>query len=432
MTKILGPSGLIALLLFVGCAPQSAPSPATDYDGGGNTTGSVGADPYNNATYGDDPYGNVPAEEPETEIEVKPAAPPVPEEAKPSAAPPKPAEEPAAATKKEEPPAPEPSPEPKKEPAKEPAAKKESAEVKEPAVKPEPAAKEPVAKPKESAAKKEPVVKVAAASKGKSAIAASPIDRSSNPQIKPGDWPQWGGTSYRNNTPVGANIPIEWDTGGFDRKTGQWHRDDAVNIKWVAALGSQSYGNAVVAGGQIYCGTNNGSGYLKRYPARVDLGCLLAFNEADGSIRWQHSSEKLSTGRVHDWPLQGICCAPLVVGDRLWFVSSRGHVVCVDTEGFYDGEDDGAVQNEWARQFNVSKNEDPEKDDYAPTLEALNSGAVSDFIRSECERVGFTLPEEVSVEKGGNDRSWQFTAKSAKPNGNSNFALKARVWRCIS
>jgi hypothetical protein len=34
---------------------------------------------------------------------------------------------------------------------------------------------------------------------------------------------------------------------------------------------------------------------------------LFHFSEADGKFLWQHSSEKMPTGRVHDWPLQGIC-----------------------------------------------------------------------------------------------------------------------------
>ena len=25
------------------------------------------------------------------------------------------------------------------------------------------------------------------------------------------DWPQWGGSAHRNNTPYGKNIPVEWD-----------------------------------------------------------------------------------------------------------------------------------------------------------------------------------------------------------------------------
>ncbi len=153
-------------------------------------------------------------------------------------------------------------------------------------------------------------------------------------KVQPGDWPQWGGSPYRNNTPAGKNIATDWDVA-----TGR-------NIKWSASLGSETYGNPVIANGKVYVGTNNGSGYLKRYPSTVDLGVLLCFDEKDGSFIWQHSSEKLPTGRVHDWPNQGICSAPLVDGDRLWYVTSRGEVVCLDTEGFRDGENDGPFVDE--------------------------------------------------------------------------------------
>jgi outer membrane protein assembly factor BamB len=160
------------------------------------------------------------------------------------------------------------------------------------------------------------------------------------------EWNQWGGSSIRNNTPVGTNIPTEWETGEFDPETGDWDPTDSKNVKWVAKLGSQTYGNAVVADGKVFVGTNNGAGWLERYPATVDLGCLLAFDQETGEFLWQHSSEKLPTGRVHDWPLQGICCAPLVEGKRLWFVTSRGEVRCLDTEGFHDGENDGPYKSE--------------------------------------------------------------------------------------
>lgn len=160
------------------------------------------------------------------------------------------------------------------------------------------------------------------------------------------NWPQWGGDSAHNNTPVGHDIPTEWQVGDFDYKTGEWDATDAKNIKWVSRLGSQSYGNAVVADGKIYVGTNNSGGWLPRYPSHVDLGCLICFDLDTGEFLWQHSSEKLPSGRVHDWPLQGICCAPLVEGERLWFVTSRGEVRCLDTQGFYDGENDGPVTDE--------------------------------------------------------------------------------------
>ncbi len=134
--------------------------------------------------------------------------------------------------------------------------------------------------------------------------------------------------------PVDAKVPTTWNV------------EDGTNILWSSALGSESYGNPVVANGKVFVGTNNGSGYLTRYPTSVDLGVLVCFDEKDGKFLWQHSSEKLPTGRVHDWPDQGICCAPMIDGDRGWFVTSRGEVVCFDLEGFKDKENDGPFKQE--------------------------------------------------------------------------------------
>lgn len=58
------------------------------------------------------------------------------------------------------------------------------------------------------------------------------------------DWPQWGGTPSRNNVSDVRNLPTNWAPGDFDRKTGQWDRTKARNIKWVASLGSQTWGGA--------------------------------------------------------------------------------------------------------------------------------------------------------------------------------------------
>ena len=153
-------------------------------------------------------------------------------------------------------------------------------------------------------------------------------------EVGQADWPTWFGWHKRNNTPRGENIPTEWDVEAGD------------NVRWKAQLGSQTYGNATVANGQIYIGTNNGAGYVKRFPANVDLGCLICFDEKTGKFLWQHSSRKLPQGRVVDWPLQGICCSPYVDGERLWYVTSRGEVVCLDAQGFHDGENDGPFTTE--------------------------------------------------------------------------------------
>jgi outer membrane protein assembly factor BamB len=172
------------------------------------------------------------------------------------------------------------------------------------------------------------------------AVATAPTEVLGRVGAGPGDWNQWGGSASRNNTPEGKNIPTDWDVGNFGAN-GEWVKGSGKNIKWAARLGSQSYGNPVIANGHAYVGTNNGAAWLARYPVAVDLGCLLCFDIKDGKFLWQHSSEKLPQGRVNDWPFQGICCAPLVEDNRLWFVTSRGEVRCLDTEGFLDDENDG-------------------------------------------------------------------------------------------
>jgi len=146
------------------------------------------------------------------------------------------------------------------------------------------------------------------------------------------DWPMQGGTPSRNAVSTMANAPSEWDLSA--RK----------NVKWVASLGSLSYGTPVVSGGSVFIGTNNEG--LRDSREAGDRGVLMAFRESDGEFLWQATSEKLASGMVNDWPEQGICSTPLVEGERLYYVTSRCEVVCLDTQGFRDGENDGPFVDE--------------------------------------------------------------------------------------
>ena len=142
----------------------------------------------------------------------------------------------------------------------------------------------------------------------------------------------WGGTAQRNMVSGMKNIPASWDL-----KTKK-------NIKWKAELGSTSYGNPVVADGKIFVGTNNDK---PRNPAVTgDKGILMCFRESDGKFLWQAVSDKLETGKENDWPDQGVCSSPAVEGKRLYYVTNRGELVCLDTEGFLDGKNDGPYRNE--------------------------------------------------------------------------------------
>jgi outer membrane protein assembly factor BamB len=86
-----------------------------------------------------------------------------------------------------------------------------------------------------------------------------------------------------------------------------------------------------VSGGQVYVGTNN---ELVRNPAEAgDRGVLMCFRESDGAFLWQHTSQKLASGSAQDWPEVGACSSPLVEADRLYYVTNRCELVCLDTHG---------------------------------------------------------------------------------------------------
>ena len=156
-----------------------------------------------------------------------------------------------------------------------------------------------------------------------------------------GDWPQWGGSSAKNNAAGPGKLPTTWNVGRFERKTKRWLSESSENMLWVERIGSQSYGTPVIVGNNVFCAGNNGAGRIARFAADIDLGCLFCFDRKTGTFRWQLSREKLKAGSEVDWPEQGICSVPLVEGRRLWVVTNRGEVACLDTEGFHDGKNDG-------------------------------------------------------------------------------------------
>lgn len=133
-----------------------------------------------------------------------------------------------------------------------------------------------------------------------------------------GNWPMWGGTPDRNMVSNMKGIPTQWDV------------ESKKNVKWVATLGSQSYGNPVVADGVVLVGTNNEA---PRDPKiKGDKGVLMAFRESDGEFMYQLVSDKLAAGRVNDWPFQGVASAPLVESGTAWYVNNRAEVVAFEVK----------------------------------------------------------------------------------------------------
>jgi len=136
------------------------------------------------------------------------------------------------------------------------------------------------------------------------------------------DVAMFGGSPARNMVSDETGLPAGWNV-----RTGE-------NVKWRQPLGSQSYGGPVLAGGKVFVGTNNEG---RRNPEiEGDKGVVMAFRAADGEFLWQVVHDKLPDGRVHDWPLQGVCSTPYIDGDRLYYVSNRAEVVRAGTDGKID------------------------------------------------------------------------------------------------
>src|SRR5258706_8394231 len=111
-----------------------------------------------------------------------------------------------------------------------------------------------------------------------------------------------------------------------------WDVETGKNIKWVANLGSQSYGNPVVSGGLVTVGTNNEGSKDPETAGKMDASRLMIFDEKTGKQLFQRTSKKLQSGRVNDWPYQGVCSTTAFEGDLMWYCTPRCEVVCLDTE----------------------------------------------------------------------------------------------------
>ena len=152
------------------------------------------------------------------------------------------------------------------------------------------------------------------------------------------DWPQWGGNDLgRNMYSPAKGLPDRFDPGKLKKGTEEVDLSTTKNVKWVAKLGNQAYGNAVVAGGKIFVGTNNENPRDPQHQG--DRGILLCFDEKTGAFLWQLVVPKLAAGRVNDWPDLGLFSSPLIEGNRVYLVTTRCEVICLDTEGMSNGND---------------------------------------------------------------------------------------------
>ena len=162
--------------------------------------------------------------------------------------------------------------------------------------------------------------------------------------LRAGDQPQWGRAWTRNMVSDEKNLPET-----FEPKTGR-------NILWSAPLGTETHSTPVIAGGRVFIGTNNGEPRDPKHQG--DRGVLMCFEEKNGRFLWQLVVPKREEDPYFDWPKCGISSPVTVEGDRVYLVSNRGEVMCLDAQGMANGND-GPYRDEAAHMLPRGTNAPP-------------------------------------------------------------------------
>ncbi len=126
-----------------------------------------------------------------------------------------------------------------------------------------------------------------------------------------------------------------------------------VNLAWRARLGTEAHSTPIVSGGRVFIGTNNNEPRDPKHQG--DRGVLMCFSERSGKLLWQLVVPKRSEDRYFDWPNSGISSPVTVEGDRVYLVTNRGEVVCLDVFGMSNGND-GPFRDEARHMTPASQN----------------------------------------------------------------------------
>jgi outer membrane protein assembly factor BamB len=160
------------------------------------------------------------------------------------------------------------------------------------------------------------------------AATAAPV-----PKAKLTAWATLGGTPGRNMAnPDAGPIPDDF------------HPDTGRHVLWKADLGSRNYSQPVVVGGRVFVGTNNDrprnprdTRVVQGETEPLDKDVLMAFDAEAGKFQWQAVHDKRAAGPVAGFTREGMPSTPAVDGNRIYYVTGAGLVVCADVNGLADG-----------------------------------------------------------------------------------------------
>lgn len=150
------------------------------------------------------------------------------------------------------------------------------------------------------------------------------------PTVSAKDWSQWCGSDGKNMVSQEHGLPASFSP-GRKRGNGTIDLSTAVNVKWGVNLGDAFYSTPTVVGGRLYLG-----GLDDRN------GTFTCLDAATGRRLWQlrapprdvpHRIDGFSIG-ISDMPQDiGVCSTTAVEAGRVYFVSNRFEVICLDAAG---------------------------------------------------------------------------------------------------
>ena len=141
------------------------------------------------------------------------------------------------------------------------------------------------------------------------------------------DQPQWGERHSRNMVSAETGLPDR-----FDPKTGRERQ--VVGRRWAR----ECYATPVVAGGKVLIGTNNNQPRDPRHQG--DRGVLMCFERGRRQPRLAtRRAQAAKATSISTGPQAGMCSPPTVEGDRVYTVTNRDEVVCLDLHGMANGND---------------------------------------------------------------------------------------------
>lgn len=146
-----------------------------------------------------------------------------------------------------------------------------------------------------------------------------------------------------------TDLPESFVPGRKDPKGTTIDLATTENVKWVAKLGSNAYGNPTVSNGKVFVGTDDLTLLADSRFSRTKGGLLKCFDEESGALLWQLATPVRTKGLHREILFShqhlGVCSSPTVEDGRVYIVGSAGDVLCLDTQGQANGND-GPFQDE--------------------------------------------------------------------------------------